>query len=133
MDAATGQIRGTVRTGLHPRFLTAGAGSIWIRDAGDGTVSQVDATKRSLSRTIHLGVQTRGGDIKYGDGVVWITLLKTPLSAIDARSGKLLCQWTGAGGDSMGVGHGSVWISNAREQTLTRFDVHGALGHCKAG
>jgi streptogramin lyase len=133
VDAATGRIRGTVKTGLHPRFLSAGSGSIWTLDAGDGTVSQIDPRKLALVRTIPLGVQTRGGDIKYGGGVVWITLFKTPLTAINARSGKLQCQWSGAGGDSMAVGHGSVWISNGREQTLTRFDIQRTLGHCKTG
>jgi streptogramin lyase len=131
IDARSGKVLGTVQTGAHPRFLTAGEDSIWTLNAGDGTVSRIDARHRKLTQTVALGVAARGGDIKYADGLVWITLLKTPLSAIDARSGKLLCQWSGAGGDSMALGSGSIWLSNVRQQTLTRFDVRDALAHCR--
>src|SRR6202011_3571805 len=36
VDAATGAVLGTARTGPGPRFLTAGAGAVWTLNQGDG-------------------------------------------------------------------------------------------------
>jgi hypothetical protein len=41
-------------------------------------------------------------DITFSAGRVWTTMPKMPLSVIDAAAGKLLCQWAGSGGDSLG-------------------------------
>jgi virginiamycin B lyase len=131
VDASSGQVVGTVDTGAKPRFLTAGSGSVWTLNAGDGTVSRIDARALKVTQTISLNVPARGGDIKYEEGKVWVTLQKTPLTAIDANTGRLLCQWTGAGGDSLGLGHQAIWVSNVREANITRFDTNQSLAHCE--
>jgi len=37
-------------------------------------------------------------------------------------------QWEGAGGDSLRVAFGSVWLSNLREQNVWRIDLKGCSG-----
>src|SRR5579864_2369246 len=37
VDASSGRVLGSIAVGPKPRFLTAGAGSIWILNQGDGT------------------------------------------------------------------------------------------------
>lgn len=129
VDAATGSIIATSATGLHPRFLTAGAGAIWTLNQGDGTLTRVDArTKRA--RTISLGTPGHGGDIAFSDGRVWTTMPKVPLSLIDSHTDRLRCQWAGPGGDSLGIGHEAIWLTDYHAGTVERIAVADALAHC---
>jgi len=54
---------------------------------------------------------------------VWATVFQIPLSKIDPASNQVVKQWVGAGGDSVRVGLGSVWLSNLREQNVWRIDL----------
>ena len=129
VDAATGRITATIATGLHPRFLTAGAGAVWTLNQGDGTLTRVDArTKRT--RTISLDTPGHGGDIAFSEGRVWTTMPKVPLSLIDAATDRLLCQWAGAGGDSLGIGDEAIWLTDYHAGTVERIAVADALAHC---
>src|SRR5262249_22123457 len=87
-----------------PRFLTAGAGSMWTLNQGDGTVSRVDEKSRKLIATIPVGVPGTGGDIGYGADSVWPTVFDVPLCRIDARANRVVRQWIGNGGDSVRFG-----------------------------
>lgn len=130
VDAASGAVLKHFRTGLHPRFLTAGGGAVWTLDQGDGTVTQVDAAGISPVHKLRLHTPGPGGDITYADGRVWSTLMKTPLSVIDAKSGTLLCQWKGAGGDAVGVGHGAIWLTNYDVGTVSRIELSDVPAEC---
>jgi virginiamycin B lyase len=46
VDAASGNVLESIPVGARPRFLTAGAGSIWTLNQGDRTVSRVDKKGR---------------------------------------------------------------------------------------
>ena len=39
---------------------------------------------------------------------------------VDARTGQIVRQWTGPGGDSLRFGFGAIWLSNYREKTIWR-------------
>jgi virginiamycin B lyase len=121
VDAKTNQVTATVEVGPQPRFLTVGGGSVWTLNQGDGTVSRVDAATAKLIANIQVGVPGSGGEITFGEGHVWATVFQIPLSEIDPATNQVIKQWFGAGGDSVRVGHGSVWLSNLREQNLWRF------------
>jgi virginiamycin B lyase len=132
IDAASGKTISTVATGPNPRFLAAGAGAIWTLNQGDGTLTRVDLRSKQAA-TIPLGTPGHGGDIAFSDGRVWTTMAKTPLSLIDAAGLRLLCQWTGPGGDSLGIGHGAIWLTDYRAGTLSRIAIKDALAHCRSG
>ena len=55
---------------------------------------------------------------------------KVPLSATDGTSGKVLCQWTGPGGDSLGVSRDAIWLTGFYKGDVYRFDLEDALRHC---
>jgi len=131
VDATTGVIAATAQTGPGPRFLTAGAGAVWTLNQGDGTLTRVDVQSKSSTQTIALGLPGHGGDISFGGGMVWTTVWKVPLSVIDGVSGKLLCQWTGPGGDSLGIGHGAIWLTDYRAGTISRFALDDTLARCQ--
>ena len=94
VDASQGVIRSTVRTGPHPRFLTAAAGSIWTLNQGDGTLSRIDTASQRVT-TIALDTPGHGGDIAFGGGMVWTTMPNMPLSAVDPEPRR--CAAVGAG------------------------------------
>ncbi len=121
VDARTNQVTATIEVGPQPRFLTVGGGSVWTLNQGDGTVSRVEAASGKLIATIAVGVPGSGGEIAFGEGHVWATVFQIPLSEIDPETNQVVKQWFGAGGDSVRVGHGSVWLSNLREQNVWRF------------
>ena len=130
VDATTGSTSASVVTGPAPRFLAAGDGAVWTLNQGDGTLSRID--QQTLARTADVALHTpgHGGDIAYHQGVVWTTMAKMPLSATSA-SGKVLCQWAGAGGDSLGIGHGSIWLTDYHGGTVARIGIDDTLKRCQ--
>jgi virginiamycin B lyase len=122
VDPKTNMVTNTIEVGPGPRFLTAGAGSIWTLNQGDGTVSRVDA-KTKLVTNIEAGIPGPGGEIAFGAGHVWATAFQIPITEIDPEKNAVVKQWVGPGGDSIRVGHGSVWLSNLREQNVWRFKI----------
>jgi virginiamycin B lyase len=130
VDAATGTVLGSVRTGPGPRFLTAGAGAVWTLNQGDGTLTRIPTAPNLNAKTIALGTPGHGGDISFGLGMVWTTMIKVPLSVVDATTTTLLCQWTGPGGDSLGIGHGAIWLTDYHGGTITRIELNEAMKGC---
>lgn len=122
VDAKTNQVTDTIEVGPKPRFQTYGAGSVWTLNQGDGTISRVDIKSRKVVATIEVGVPGGGGEIAFGNGHVWATVFQIPISEIDPATNKVVRQWFGPGGDSIRVGHGSVWLSNLREHNVWRID-----------
>ena len=123
VDATTGSVLASVAVGPKPRFLTAGDGSIWTLNQGDGTLTRVDAQSRKVTATIALATPGHGGDIDWGAGFVWTTLLNKPLTAIDAKTNKVFRQWIGPGGDSLRFGHNAIWLTDYKRGTLARIPI----------
>jgi virginiamycin B lyase len=130
VSADSGVLIGTVRSGPNPRFLAAGAGSVWTLNQGDGTLTRIDAQAKRAAGMTPLQTPGHGGDVKFGHGIVWTTMIKVPLSATDGKTGKVLCQWTGPGGDSLGVGRDAIWLTDYDAGDVYRFDLDDALRHC---
>ncbi|MGE0445075.1 MAG: hypothetical protein AB7P99_07585 [Vicinamibacterales bacterium] len=122
IDPATNLITDRVAVGPNPRFTTVGGGAIWTLNQGDGTVSRVDVKTRKLVTNIEVGVPGGGGEIAYGEGFVWVTVFEVPLTQIDPETNRVVKQWFGLGGDAVRVGHGSVWLSNIRQENVWRID-----------
>lgn len=123
VDPATNKVAATIDVGPQPRFLTIGGGAVWTMNQGDGTVSRVDTKTAKLVTNIEAGIPGTGGEIAYADGYVWATVFQIPVTRIDVKSNKVIQQWFGPGGDSIRVAHGSIWLSNLREQNVWRVAV----------
>lgn len=132
VDAGTGEIVGSVRSGPNPRFLDAGAGSVWTLNQGDGTLTRINVQARLTTGASSLRTPGHGGDIKVSRGIVWTTMVKVPLSATDGRTGKVLCQWVGPGGDSLGVSRNAIWLTDYDVGDVYRFGLDDVLAHCPA-
>ena len=132
VDAKTAKVVDHVTIGPHPRFLTAGAGAVWTLNQGDGSLSRIDVAGRRPVDTVQLQTPGPGGDIAFADGRVWTTMMKTPLTAVDAARSVILCQWKGAGGDAIGVGHGSIWLTDLSAGTVLRIALSDLPKECRA-
>jgi virginiamycin B lyase len=130
IDALEGTLLATVPTGPNPRFLTASGDAVWTLNQGDGSLTRIDARNHS-TKTIGLGTPGHGGDISFGGGMIWTTMAKVPLSAIDASAVSLRCHWTGPGGDSLGVGHGAIWLTDYHAGTISRIGLEETLARCR--
>ena len=109
-----------------------GEGSVWTLNQGDGTISRVDIKTNTVVATIEAGIPGDGGEIAVGAGSVWATVLEFPLTRIDPATNKVVQQFFGAGGDSVRVGFGSVWLSDIDGGKLLRLDpkrIKAAEGH----
>jgi streptogramin lyase len=120
VDANSGKVRKEERVGERPRFLTAGEGSIWVLLQSDGSVTRVEAKTMHAWANIPAGIPGHGGEICYGDGAIWATVMDIPLTKIDAKSGRVVKQWVGAGGDSVRYGHGSLWLTDLKHGKMLR-------------
>jgi len=120
VDARTGEVQAAIPVGAQPRFLTAGAGSIWTLNQGDGSVTRVDIRTRRVVANIAAGIPGHGGEITFGAGSVWATLINIPLTQFSPATNTVVHQWTGPGGDAVRFGHGSLWLTHLRGGVLWR-------------
>jgi virginiamycin B lyase len=132
LDSGRGRIVGTVPTGPNPRFLDAGQGSVWTLNQGDGTLTRINAQSKRADGAVSLRTPGHGGDIKLAHGIVWTTMVKVPLSATDATTGRVLCQWFGPGGDSLGVSREAIWLTDYAGGDVYRYELKDVLAHCPA-
>lgn len=130
VDAAGATVLGTRATGPGPRFLAAGEGALFTLNQGDGTLTRIDLATQAVTHTTRLGTPGHGGDLTVAAGLVWITMAKVPLAAVDATSGELLCQWTGRGGDSLAVGFDAIWLTDYHRGNIARIPLAAALAQC---
>lgn len=123
VDPGTNSVIGESQVGPGPRFLTVGAGSIWVLNQGDGTIARVDAESGKRTALIAAGIPGLGGEIAFGNGAVWATVFDFPITRIDAETNIVTGQWHGAGGDSIRVGHGSVWLTSLMGGKVWRLPI----------
>ena len=130
VDPAAGSLLKNVECGAGPRFIAGGGGSVWTLNQQDGSLSRLDADTLKLSSTTPQDMAGLGGDMDIAEGIVWTSIRGVPLCATDLRTGALLRQWVGAGGDSLGVGHGAIWLIHCRGGTVSRISLEMALSQC---
>jgi virginiamycin B lyase len=125
VDPATNKVTGETPVGPMPRFLTVGAGSIWVLNQGDGSIARVDEKTGERTALIAAGIPGFGGEIAFGEGAVWATVFDFPITKVDPASNTVTAQWHGAGGDSIRVGHGSIWLSSYSGAKVSRLALPG--------
>ena len=105
------------RHGRNPGWSQAAISDGWCRFDLD---SEPGRRYGDAHATIAVGIPGSGGDIAWGAGSIWATVLDVPLTAIDAKTNKVVRQWVGPGGDSLRFGHDSIWLTSYKQGTLSR-------------
>ena len=122
VDPLTNLVTDRIDVAAQPRFLSIGEGAVWVPCQGAGNVAKIDPKEKKMVATIEVGVPGGGGDISAGEGAVWVTSFGFPISKIDVKSGKVVQQFVGEGGDAIHAAGGSVWLSNLKQQVVWRLD-----------
>jgi YVTN family beta-propeller protein len=60
-----------IHVGRGASGVAAGAGSVWVAEAFDGAVSEIDARTSRVIRTIRVGGLPR--ELAYADHALWVT------------------------------------------------------------
>jgi peptide/nickel transport system substrate-binding protein len=82
-----------VEVGSGPGAVTVGAGSVWVTNAFDGTVTRIDETSGKKTGTIRVGAGPRA--IAVANGKVFVANEESgSVTMIDARSGEVIREIT---------------------------------------
>jgi YVTN family beta-propeller protein len=135
IDPKSNRIVGQIPVGLRPGPVAVGAGSVWVANLQDRTLTRIDPTRRSSAGTIALENRTPTG-IAVGARGVWVAHgPRGQLSLVDPQFGqvsKTIAVLQAAGNPtqlgSVAVGYGGVWAVYG-ESTLARIDPATARVH----
>jgi ABC-type transport system substrate-binding protein/DNA-binding SARP family transcriptional activator/streptogramin lyase len=122
LDLATGQVAGGVPVGSGPAGIAAGAGSIWVTNGAEGTVSRIDPRGPHVEQTLVVGSSPAG--VAYGAGAVWVAnALDGSISRIDPRANRVV-QTISIGGRPVALagGMGAVWVADAGGAAVVELD-----------
>ena len=106
----------------NPIAVAFGEASIWVLSRKEGKVAQIDPKTNKVTATIELAIPNANGNIAFGDGSVWVSAPGFPITRINPATAKVVQQFAGEGGGAVFSGLGSVWLANAKTNTVTRFD-----------
>jgi YVTN family beta-propeller protein len=112
------------QVGNRPRGLAEAAGSIWVTNSRDDTVSRIDASDGRLIRTINVSDNPR--DITAAGGFVWVVNTDSgTVTRIDASKGTVAGKPIRVGQKpaSIEAGAGSLWVSNSDDGTVSRIEL----------
>jgi virginiamycin B lyase len=120
VDATDGRVVARIPVPGGPHFVAAGGGAIWTIGQNDGAVTRVDPHAKRVVARINANIAGFGGDVTYGAGSVWTTLVDVPLTKIDATTNRIVAQYYGRGGDAIHFYDGTVWLADYNNHLVWR-------------
>ena len=107
IDLETNEIVAEVPVGIRPGPVAVGAGSVWVGNLQDRTLTRIDPARRTATGTIPLERRTPTG-IAVGLGAVWVAHgLLGEVSRVDPQFGEVT-RLIPVGGTAFGSPNGSV-------------------------
>jgi YVTN family beta-propeller protein len=130
IDPGTDHVVGDVTVGTRPGALAFGAGSLWVGNRDDETVSRVLPSSLAVSRTIPVGAEPTG--LAATARALWVVGADPSAAAVSVRridprfddtsSPRLLSNVVPGGGGSIAVSGGAVWVAPS-SGVLARLDL----------
>jgi YVTN family beta-propeller protein len=117
IDAKTNKVVGQIAVGVRPGAIAVGAGSVWVANEADKTLSRIESRTRALSRTITLTGSTPTG-VAAGNGAVWVAegasgalvRVDPKYNLADEPISISLLRVSGGPRGSVALGGGAVWV-----------------------
>ena len=132
IDPETNEIVAEVPVGIQPGPVAAGAGSMWVGNVQDRTLTRIDPTQRTATATISLENRTPTG-VAVGLGSVWVAHgLRGEVSLVDPQFGQVTGSVAVAGtafgspNGSVALDDGSAWVVFG-DSTFARLDAAGRI------
>jgi YVTN family beta-propeller protein len=89
VDTGFNRVVASVPVGKAPVAATTGAGSVWVANSGDGTVSRIDPVTNKVSAVIPVGKDPL--DIAFDGSHIWVAnYVSHSVSEIDPGSNKVV-------------------------------------------
>ena len=107
-----------------PTGLAAGAGSVWVAHGMRGQVSRVDGQFNRVTNTIEVAAASaRTGGVAVGAGSVWAVFGDSTFARIDPTEALVAStSFAGSLPSAVVVGSGAVWVANAGDSVVQRFN-----------
>lgn len=126
IDPTTVRILKTIPLPATPTGVDVGSGDVWVAHGRSGQLSRVDPTFGRVSATSDLAgraVYAPTGGVAVDKASVWVVFGKATLVRVDPSSMRPVgSTLTDVGAADVVVGHGSVWVSNAVDASIQRFE-----------
>jgi streptogramin lyase len=110
-----------VQVGGQPCGVLAAAGSVWVTDAGAGTLKRIDPRTHRVTAT--RPVSPQACELTEGFGSLWVSTQSGVLDRVDPATGRVLKHIpVGAGSYEPVVAFGRVWVSNRNGASISEID-----------
>jgi YVTN family beta-propeller protein len=122
-------VTGTIKVGTEPAGLAADptAGTVYLANAGDGTVSVIDVATNKVTATIAVGTEPAGVAVDHAAGTVYVTNHSVgTVSVIDEATNKVtgtIKVGTGPAGVAVDHTTGTVYVTNHSVGTVSVIHV----------
>jgi peptide/nickel transport system substrate-binding protein len=126
IDADSGRITAQYGVGHGPQAVAADAGSVWVANRLDGTVSRIDRRDGDVEiGTIDIGGEPTG--LAFGAGSLWVANGQgRTVAQLDPGTNKVLKRYdVGNAAHAVAFGSGAVWVASAVDATIVRIDLDG--------
>jgi YVTN family beta-propeller protein len=122
IDPESGELSEQFAVGRGPTAAAVGAGSVWVANQRDGTVSRVDADTRHTT-TIDVGGDP--SSLAFGAGSLWVaSAQRRGVSQINPETNRVLTTiHVGNTPRGVAVASGAVWVASTVDGTVTRIDL----------
>jgi len=122
IDADSSRITAQYSVGRDPGAIAAGAGSVWVANRADGTVSRITRARREVV-PIPVGGEPTG--LAYGAGSLWVADGQgRKVTQVDPQQNKVVHQYdVGNAAHAVAIGFGAVWVASAVDATVARIDL----------
>ena len=110
------------RLGAAPAAVAEGAGSVWVANPGDGTVSRLHPGEDRVD-TIDVGHSPTA--LAFGGGSMWVaTADDGALAQVDTNANRVVQRIpVGNGASAVAVGYGAIWVATALDGEVVRVDL----------
>jgi len=121
IDPDGGRITAEYRVGHGPQAVAAGAGSVWVANRLDGTVSRIDRDEGIV--TIDVGGEPTG--LAFGAGSLWVADGQgRNVAQVDPDTNKVEDRIeVGNAAHAVAVGSGALWVASAVDATVVKIDL----------
>ncbi|MDA0169449.1 ABC transporter substrate-binding protein [Solirubrobacter taibaiensis] len=120
IDPKTARITAHYAVGRAPSALAIGGGSVWVANAGDGTVSRIEPGRDQI--VIPIG--ERPADLAFAAGSLWVSDRGGTVSQISPAMNRVVRKIAaGNAPRSIVAGFGSLWVASEADRTVARIDL----------
>jgi branched-chain amino acid transport system substrate-binding protein len=121
IDPRTGRLVATIKTGVAPSTIAAGAEGVWFLSWDGRAVFSIDSRTNRVGQRIPIASDGLSG-IAVGDGSVWATSQDGLLWRIEPGPRPIARSIDVGGEGYVAFGDGAVWTANYIDGTVSRID-----------